>query len=189
LNRFFNLRWEERNCALQQEFLRVKQEMNARGILNSSITIQNAHGVLVAEFEANRNLISKTILDHIRNLHRIADYAKFEGYAQKQLTKRKEYLERALELEFTNVLNGLQNTTMAAPVRSLDDQYELAQRELTIELNSVIGTYNRTFGNNLTEQLKNRFLNNPILAVVVSSVAGVAFIIEVLRLIGVVSFG
>lgn len=137
--------------------------MNGRGLLNSSITIQNAHGVLVEEFEADRILISTTILDHIRSLDRVANNAEFESHAQTQLAERKNYLEQALKSGFSNVLSGLQNSAMVSPFIHLDDLYALAQRELTIELKSAIDTHNKSFGNNLTEQLKNRFLNNPIL--------------------------
>jgi hypothetical protein len=189
LHQLFTLRWHERNNVLEQEFLRVCQEMNGRGLLNPSIAIQNAHGVLAAEFKADRVLISKTILDHIRSRDRIANNAEFENHAQTQLTERKNYLEQALKSRFSNVLSGLQNPAMVAPFIHLDELYELAQRELTIELKSVIDTHNKSFGNNLTEQLKNRFLNNPILAVFTLSVAGAAFIIGFLRFIGVISFG
>jgi len=163
--------------------------MNARGLLNSSITIKNAHGVLTAEFEANRILITKTILDHIRSLDRIANKAEFENCAQSQLSERKNYLEQALKSGFSNVLSGLPNPAMVAPLMHLDDLYSLAQYELTIELKSAIDTHNKSFGSNLTEQLKNRFLNNPILAIFVLSVAGATFIIGFLRLIEAISFG
>jgi hypothetical protein len=78
---------------------------------------------------------------------------------------------------------------MVAPLMHLDDLYSLAQYELTIELKSAIDTHNKSFGSNLTEQLKNRFLNNPILAIFVLSVAGATFIIGFLRLIEAISFG
>ncbi len=51
---------------------RVRQEMNARGLLNSSKTIQNAHQVLVTEFETSRTLITQTIIDHVKPSKRIA---------------------------------------------------------------------------------------------------------------------
>jgi len=188
MEELFRLRWEERNRVLQQEFLQVQQEMNSRGLLNSSMTIQNAHEALKTEFESNRLLISKTIIDHIKPLKRIARAGDFEEIAQNQLLERKQHLERSLEGEFANVLNGLQNAAMIAPFRNLNPQFELASRELTVELTEVINNYNQSFGNSLTAQLRTQFLNYPILAVVVLSAAGTGFLIGLLRLVGVISF-
>jgi len=69
LRKLFDLRWKERNRVLGEEFLRVKQEMNARGVLNSSMTIQSAHKAMANEFETDRQLISDTIIDFVGQTH------------------------------------------------------------------------------------------------------------------------
>lgn len=182
------LRWDERDRSLQQEFLKVRQNMNARGILNSSITIKNAHGAIAAEFRENRLLITKTVLDHIKSKKKIAKASDFDEYAQQQLAERRAYLERTLRGAFSNILDGLQNKSMIAPFLTLDADFDLAKQELKVELNEAIDNYNSTFGSNLTEQLRNRFLNHPILAVVVLSVTGAGFILALLSMLGVLNF-
>lgn len=185
----FKLRWDERDRLLQQEFVKVRQNMNARGILNSSITIQNAHGVIVAEFRENRLLITKTVLDHVRSNKKLAKTSDFNEYAQQQLAQRKDRLERSLRGAFSAILDGLQNKAMIAPFLTLDADFDLAKEELKVELNEAIDNYNSTFGSNLTEQLRNQFLNHPILAVIVLSAAGAGFILGLLSMLGVLSVG
>ncbi|MBM9518900.1 hypothetical protein JWG39_03605 [Desulforhopalus vacuolatus] len=188
LRKLFDLRWKERAQFLQKEFLRVKQEMNARGLLNSSMTIQGGHDALVEEFKTQRKLISTTIIDFVGKTQKVSLVSKFQDLAQEELTKRRSVLESELNTAFNNQITSLQNSAMIAPLVSLDDVFPLATEELSVELNTAFVTYNKAFGNNLADQLRNRFLNNPILAVLVLSVAGATFILGLLNLLGIVDF-
>jgi len=158
--------------------------MNSRGILNSSTTIEIAYDAIVTEFEASRLIISQTIIEHVKQSNRIANAKDFEHLAQDQLSARKLTLEQNLESAFVNVIKGLNNVALIAPFRSLNSQYELFTRELTIELNNAIAEHNKSFGNSLTVQIKTQFLNNPILAVIILSIAGATFVIDFIRLLG-----
>ncbi|MDP5138588.1 hypothetical protein ORJ04_21815 [Rheinheimera baltica] len=189
LRELFDLRWKERDRILGEEFLRVKNEMNARGVLHSSMTIQRAHKVMVNEFEAERKLISATIIDFVGNSQRVTSTSKFQGFVQDELANRKSALENLFLSAFTNIESELQTSSMTSHFVSLNDAFPLAQKELTIELNNAVVAYNKLFGSNLTDQLRNRFLNHPILAVVVLSVAGATFILSLLKMLGLVSFG
>lgn len=184
LRKLFDLRWKERAQVLQKEFLLVKQEMNARGVLNSSMTIQNGHEALVAEFKTQRKLISTTIIDFVGKTQKVSLVSKFQDLAQEELSKRRTVLENEFNSAFNNQVSGLQNSAMIAPYLSLADVFPLATEELSVELDTAFVTYNKAFGNNLTDQIRNRFLNNPILAVVVLSVAGATFIFGLLKLLG-----
>ena len=188
LRNLFDLRWKERAQVLQKDFLRVKEAMNARGVLNSSMTIQNGHEALLGEFKTQRKLISTTIIDFVGKKQKVSSISKFQELAQEELSKRRSVLEREFNSAFKNQESGLQNSAMIAPFLSLDDVFPLATEELSVELNAAFVNYNNAFGNNLTDQLKNRFLNNPILAVVVLSVAGATFIIGLLKLLGIIGF-
>ncbi|MGZ4956725.1 MAG: hypothetical protein ACXV8Q_16610 [Methylobacter sp.] len=78
---------------------------------------------------------------------------------------------------------------MIEPFVNLNGAFPLAQTELSIELNNAVVAHNSSFGSNLTDQLKNRFLNRPIIAVAILSVAGAAFILGLLKMLRVVNFG
>lgn len=93
LRALFDLRWQERDRALGEEFLRVKQEMNARGMLNSSMTIQSAHKAMNTEFETDKKLISDTIIDFVRKMQRVASVSAFHDIAQAELAGRKSSLD------------------------------------------------------------------------------------------------
>ncbi|WP_148042157.1 hypothetical protein [Zhongshania marina] len=188
MNELLTLRWKERDRELQKEFLRVRQEMASRGILNSSETIKKAYEAIEFEFGLNRQMITQTIVDHVVQLGKVAKAGDYQELAQGQLSERKQHLERNLENTFKNILSGLSSKAMIEPFRSLNNQYELATRELDTELNKAIIEYNKAFGSNLTDQLKNQFLNNPVLAVIILSAAGATFIAGLLRLMGVIGF-
>ena len=182
----FDLRWKERDKLLIQAFLGVNQEMSGRGMLISSETIKKYHKVLLAEFELNRNLISKTIIDVFQKKHSSIDRKKTEIYAQKIFRDRKDKLELMLKSKAENILSGLLNSAMTAPFTNLDDAFPLAQKELSIELSSAMGVYEKSLGNTLAERIRNRFMNNPILVVVVLSITGATFIVAFLKLLGLI---
>lgn len=185
----FRVRWEARNREVGQEFLRVKQEMSQRNILPSSITIQNAHGVIADAFEQDRAVIVRTIIDHIKSTNRLAKLSDYEARAIEQLEARKATLEGSLEGNFANVIGSLNNMSMIAPFRTLDSVLEGSQQELIVELRAAIDEHNRTFGNSFADQLKTQFMNNPILAAIGVAAAGAVFVIGLLRLLGLISFG
>jgi len=189
LRELFDLRWKKRKRILGEEFLRVKQEMNAKGELNSSMTIQNAHKVMAKEFETDRQLISDTIIDFIAKNQRVTSPSMFQDIAQAELASRKSALENQFASGFKNFLSGLQNSSMIAPFVNLNDVFPLAQKELSIELSNAVVAYNSSFGSNLTDQLRNRFLNHPIIAIAILSVAGATFILGLLKMLGLVNFG
>lgn len=189
LRELFDLRWKERDRVLGEEFLRVKQEMNARGVLNSSMTIQSAHKAMAKEFETDKLLISDTIIDFVGKTQRTTSASLFQDIAQTELASRKSALENQFASGFRNVMSGLLNSSMFASFVNLNDAFPLAQKELSIELNNAVVAYNSSFGSNLTDQLRNRFLNNPIIAVAILSVAGVTFILGLLKMLGLVNFG
>ncbi len=189
LRELFDLRWKERNRILGEEFLRVENEMNARGVLHSSMTIKNAYKVMVNEFEAERKLISATIIDFVGKSQRVTSTSKFQDIAQDELASRKSALENHFLSSFENIQTGLKNSSMTSSFSNLNDDFPLAKTELSIELNNAVVAYNKSFGSNLTDQLRNSFLNHRILAVVVLSVAGATFILSVLKVLGVVNYG
>ncbi|GAA0838330.1 hypothetical protein GCM10009113_00040 [Marinobacter szutsaonensis] len=189
LRELFDLRWKDRDRVLGQEFLRVKEEMNARGLLNSSMTIQGAHKVMTKEFESDRQLITDTIIDFVGKTQRITSISAFQDIAQAELASRKVAIENQFSSGFKNIMSGLQNPSMVAPFVNLSEVFPLAQKRLSIELGNAISAYNSSFGSNLTDQLRNRFLNRPIIAVAVLSVVGASFILGVLKMLGFVNFG
>lgn len=188
LRELFDLRWQDRDRVLRDEFLRVKQEMNARGMLNSSKTIQSAHKAMAKELETDRQIISDTIIDFVGKTQRVTSASLFQDIAQAELANRKSAIENQFASGFKNVLSGLQNSSMIAPFMNLNDIFPLAQKELSIELNNAVVAYNGSFGSNLTDQLRNRFLNHPIIAVTILAVAGAAFILGLLKMLGFVNF-
>jgi hypothetical protein len=163
--------------------------MNARGVLNSSMTIQNTHKAMAKEFETDRKLISDAIIAFVGKAQQITSASLFQDIVQAELAGRKSALENQFASEFKNVLSGLQNSSMIASFVNLNDAFPLAKKELSIELNNAVVAYNSSFGSNLTDQLRNRFLNHPVIAVVILAVAGAAFILALLKMLGFVNFG
>lgn len=189
LRELFDLRWKERDRLLGEEFLRVKLEMNARGVLNSSMTIQSAHKAMAKEFDTDRQLISDTIIDFVGKTRRFTSASLLQDIAQAELASRKSALENQFASGFKSVLSGLQNSSMIAPFVNLNGAFPLAQKEMFIELNNAVVAYNSSFGSNLTDQLRNRFLDYPIIAMAILAVAGAAFILNLLKMLGLVNFG
>lgn len=189
LRELFDLRWKDRGRVLGQEFLRVKEEMNARGLLHSSMTIQGAHKVMTEEFGSDRQLITDTIIDFVGKTQRTTSISAFQDIAQAELASRKIAIENQFSSEFKNIMSGLQNPSMIAPSVNLGGVFPLAQKDLSIELDNAISAYNSSFGRNLTDQLKNRFLNRQIIAVALLSVVGASFILDLLKMLGVFNFG
>jgi len=189
LRELFDLRWKDRDRVVGQEFLRVKEDMNARGLLNSSMTIQGAHKVMATEFETDRQLISDTIIDFVGKTQRVTSISAFQDIAQAELASRKSAIESQFSSGFKDILSGFQNSSMVAPFVNLSGVFPLAQRELSIELGNAIRSYNSSFGSNLTDQIRNRALNRPIIAVAVLSVLGASFLLGLLKMLGFVNFG
>ena len=158
-------------------------------MLNSSMTIQGAHKAMAKEFETDRQLISDTIIDFVGKTQRATSASVFQDIAQAELASRKSALENQFVSGFKSVLSGLQNSSMIAPFVNLNEAFPLAQKELSIELNNAVVAYNSSFGSNLTDQLRNRFLNHPIIAVAILAVAGATFILGLLKMLGLVNFG
>ena len=158
-------------------------------MLNSSMTIQGAHKAMAKEFETDRQLISDTIIDFVGKTQRATSASVFQDIAQAELASRKSALENQFVSGFKSVLSGLQNSSMIAPFVNLNEAFLLAHKELSIELNNAVVAYNSSFGSNLTDQLRNRFLNHPIIAVAILAVAGATFILGLLKMLGLVNFG
>lgn len=121
LRGLFDLRSKERGRVLREQFLRVKQEMNARGVLNSIMTIQSAHKAMTEELKTERHLVSETIIDFVGNTQRVTSASLFHDISQAELASRKTALEDQLASEFTDVLSGLPNSSMTAPFLNLNE--------------------------------------------------------------------
>jgi hypothetical protein len=188
LRELFDLRWEERNRVLHEGFNKVNNEASSRGVLNSSITFANAHKVMVSEFDVERKIISATIIDFVGNGQQVTSTSKFQDVAKDELASRKTALEKLYTSRYTNMLSSFQSSSMLSRFTHLNETFPLAQKELSIELNNAVVTYNKSFGSNFTEQIRNRFLNHPVLAVVVLFVGGISFILVLLKMLELTIF-
>jgi hypothetical protein len=135
----------ERDRVLGEEYLRVKEEMNARGVLNSSMTIQSAHKAMAKEFETDRQLISDTIIDYVGKTQRVTSASLFQDIEQAELANRKSAIKNLFASGSKSIISGLQNSSMITPFVNLNDAFPLAQKELSIELNNALVAYNRSF--------------------------------------------
>ena len=166
-HQLFDLRFEARDRELEAGFLRVKQEMNGRGLLQSSITVQKLHEVARKEFEGSQLVIVETVVDALSQSLIQFDRQRLENLAQQTLEKRKKTIEGHLHGQNATILRSLQNESMTAQYVTLDQYNSLAVSELSIKLARALDGHQLQSGATEKDRIVNALLNNRIIAVLV----------------------
>jgi len=161
------LRWQDRDRGLAKKFLAVKEEMNRRGIIHSSITIQELHEVAKNELEESRTVVVDTIIDAINRQLLKFDRPYPDQIARQRLSDRKDQIESHFKEHARGVQKGLQNDAMTSPYMNLNQYNEHALSELSIELAQSLDRYERDRGANTRDRILNSLLNMKVIAAIV----------------------
>jgi hypothetical protein len=171
------LRFDERNRQLKERFTEVKERFNARGALYSSETMKALHKVLETELKESVHVLASTINDvtNKQDVVVILTEKKLQNMCSKALLSRKNEIEGLYASNVQQINRVLQNQTMLKPYLSLRDAYGLQVEEMRINISSLREKYVHDHGN-LLKRITNKYLNNPIVVVVMIAVAVVAFV-------------
>lgn len=162
--RIIRLRFDENNRKLIENFTKVKERLNARGLLNSTETIREMYKVLETEFIDCVGLIVITAIDVARKDNLLIKRNKIQKFCEKTLAARKKEIEGIYLSNTQQIRGGLLNSNMLSPFMSLDKIHALQHEEIVIKLSNEIDKYHKEYGNNLRDIIHNRFLNIPIIA-------------------------
>ena len=163
-SRITRLRFEENNRKLIENFTKVKERLNARGLLHSTETVREMYKVLETEFIDCVALIVISSMDVARNGNLLIKQNKIQKLCNETLEARKQEIEGIYLSNTKQIRDGLLNSNMLSPFMSLDKCYPLQKEEMVIKLSHEIDKYHKENGNNLRNIIQNRFLNIPIIA-------------------------
>ncbi len=155
-------RWEERDIALQERFLRIVEEMNGRGMLHSTVMVQEMYKVACAEFAGSRQTIVSTIIDSL-----MAETVKFEKDKLMSLAIRSlEDRRQAIDGLFREraAVSGMLDSPVLKGYIDLASQMDGAVNEVRVELIRAFDGYQSRNDSNHKDKILHKFLNIPAVA-------------------------
>jgi len=182
--KLLNLRFDERNHRMMERFTEEKQRSNARGILFGSETVVAMHKVLEAELRESALTIVTTAIDVMSQRGLLLAEKELQALCSEAFSKRKDEIETLHLSDVHHIEQGVTNKAMIQPHMSLGDFYDLQQAEMLTTLSSAYEQYIRDRGGNLTNVIKNRFLNHPLIA---WSVIVIAAILSIAAVVGAIA--
>ncbi len=177
-------RWRERDRELNENILDVQSEMNRRGLLSSSIAVNEHHQIFRAEFQKSIEIIVKTIIDSLQSKAAKFDRLALEEWSTKKLERRCDFLDSLFRERARVSIGSVKSQAMIAPYMSVTQYYEHMAQELQIELNRMLDEYESQFGETLTDRIINRFKNRPLIAfgiIAITVVMAILGFVAVLR--------
>ena len=165
ISEILTLRFRDRDKKFALLLKTIKQDMAARGMLNSGDTIRQGHEALVREFQECRKVISAAVSEYLLTEKPAKVSGALTGDALDWLLKRGLFLEGYYLEQMKPVISGLTNQTMFAPFLDLSNTTELNEQELRLEIAKVIEAYTASQGKNLFERVKNEMLDRPLIVV------------------------
>ena len=122
------------------------------------------HSVLETELKESADVVITTAIGIISRSGLLVAEKELQALCSGALLQRKNEIEELFLLGIRPIEEGLLNKAMLKPYMSLGDFYGLQQEELLVNLSDAYVKYMRDRGSNLTEAIKNRFLNHPMIA-------------------------
>lgn len=190
--RLLRLRFDERNRQTIERLTAVKQQLNARGLLSSSETIRQMHGVAETELKESAPVIVETVIDLLIKSNALRHEKDLRALCSDAFSKRKAEVEALYLAQAHHIQQGLANKAIIQPYVSLDQCYTLLREEITLFFSSAFDKHSRDRGGNLAHVLRNRFLNHPVIAwaaVVVATIIVVAGFLGAIRTLQTVFAG
>ena len=144
--KLLDLRLEERNRRLKGQFLEVKQRLNARGVLISTITVSELHNVAETELKESTKIIVTTAIDLISHRSVLLTKKRLQALCSNALEQRRDNLEGQLRSAIQTIKDGLLSDKLVASYLSLDALYPLLQEEMPIRLSQAYAAHRRQDG-------------------------------------------
>lgn len=171
-------RWKERDIALGERFLHVIGEMNKRGILHSTIMVQQMYKVACDEFVGSRQTIVSTIIDSL-----VAGTTKFNKdelmtFAIGSLEDRQRSIDR--QFRERAKVSGMLDSGMLRGHIDLASKTDAAVNELRVELIRALDEFQSRKDGNLKDKILNRLLNIPAVAWLVIAVIVAAALVSLI---------
>lgn len=153
------LRFESSNKLLEQKLLSAKEKMSARGLLNSSMTVQKCHAIIESEIKNSKKIIIQSIIDVLRNINWLGKRDALHDISKETLKNRKNELESIFNRNVNTIVSGLQNNMNFDSYNTLDIE------EMKIELNTALDEYQNEVNDSLSDIIIKRFKNYKIVAI------------------------
>jgi hypothetical protein len=163
-NSLLKSRFVESNNDLLRGFTKEKQNANERGMLISAGTVEAMHAVLAAELINARETIVKTAFDAVNISGEFVRKDKIQSLCINAFEARIKEIESLYKNNVSHISNGLPNKAMLEPYMSISENAELQVNELKVAILNEYERYLSSRGGNLTNYIKNRFLNNSAVA-------------------------
>ena len=180
MQEILRLRFIERDKVFTQALTSIKNEMNARGMFHSGVTMKRGYDELVKELAESRRTILVTISENI-NISRPNKIDKtLTDNAVEWLKNRKLFLESFYLEQMNVIVASLQNKQMLEPYMNLSAEIELNEHELRRELAQETQRYINSRGTTLYDRIKNQFLDRPLVVIAVITIAAVTAILSFL---------
>lgn len=160
------LRFDERNNAFRRNITAIKQNANSRGLLNSSITIAEAHKALEQEFRECAQVIEASVMDIVQQTEwREIKKEEILSASKEILVARKEELEHIYLADIRSIRDSLANSSIIEGSLALNENLPLLREELILSLGNSIDLYVSDSTRNIFNKTKNRFFNRRIVVV------------------------
>lgn len=173
-------RWSERDRELSKKILKSQNEMNSKGMLHSSISVNALQDIFTEEFSCSRRTIASTVEDSLRLKTVKLNRVDLGNWSMFQLQQRQIYLDKYFYEMVRAYMERLRNQSMIAPPVIIAPYYEHASQELAIELKSVFDNYENSLGATLYDRVLRNFKNHPIVVI------GVFVIIVLMAILGLI---
>lgn len=179
-------RWKERDVVLGKRFLHATSEMNKRGILHSTVTVQEMYRIACDELVGSRHTIVSTIIDSLVTGAVKLNKDQLMGFAISSLEDRVKSIDAKFR-ERARV-SGMLDSGMLKGSIELTSKIDGAIDELRVELICALEDYQSRNNGTLKDKIVHRLLNVPavawlVIAVVVSAalVSLVSDIVNIFR--------
>ena len=176
MQNLLNTRWKERDIGLGERFLHVVGQMNGRGMLHSTVMVQEIYKVACDEFVGSRQTIVLTIIDSL-----MAGTAKLKEDELMQFAiSSLEDRCRSIDGQFRGraEVSGMLDSGVLKSHIDLASKMDCAVNELKVELIRALDEYQSKNNGNLKDKILNRLLNIPGVAWLVIAIVVVAALVS-----------
>lgn len=164
----------ERHENLSAVVQQIRTAMNSRGMLHSSLHVNEVNQACASEL---RNMGS-LIWDNMKRAHESCGSKASDdllGLFRMLLLAEKAKLEQLQERAIGTTARQLQNKALI-PMQGVSETCDDLLRQYKVEIEIYISNLQGGAGANLVDMLRNRFMNNWVIAVGVTVVTAIVFI-------------
>ncbi len=138
--------FRERNVEIQRCVLSIKSEMNSRGLLKSSITLQKLSEFFEAEFQARCDFIADFVINHLRrvDLSTLSDFVTKAKCLYQELAARennniqKMYTSSATTIEKTLLNSSFASQYKAAMLSGIETRIKKNNLHVELECKTLL---------------------------------------------------